>query len=74
MLPVLLPPTLQVESNYHEQAPENLEEQGQRQGSPVVMPTLRQRLASKAGHALIKAGKKLTTQGMEQAHFSNEPA
>ena len=64
----------QVEMNYHEPAYENLEEYVQKHGSVVVLPTLRDRLALRAGQLLITMGQKLTDSGTKNIQMSKDLA
>jgi len=63
---------VQVEMNYHEPAPENSEEYGQKHGVPVTMPGLRDRIALRTGQLLITMGQKLTTAGTKNLSLSKD--
>jgi hypothetical protein len=65
---------VQVEMNYHECAPENLEEYGQKHGVAVILPGLRDRLALRVGQLLITMGQKLTESGTKNLHLSKDMA
>jgi hypothetical protein len=75
MLPAIYQTGLQIELNYHEPVSENLEEYGQKHGTLVIFPTLRDRIALQAGQMLIEMGLKLKASSMQQnGPLSNEMA
>ena len=59
-------------NNHH--AYENSEELGQKQGHVMVLPTLRDRLALRAGELLITIGQKMKAASIKHARLTEEIA
>ena len=74
MLPGTYNTGAQMEMNYHEPACDNPEEYAQKHGSVVVLSTLRDHLALRAGQLLITMGQKLTDSGTKNIQMSKDLA
>jgi hypothetical protein len=72
MLPGIYNTVVQMEMNYHEPTPDNLEAYGQKHGSVIVLPTLRDRLTLRVGQLLITIGQKLTASSTKNMRLSKD--
>ena len=65
---------LQIEAaKLHDEAM-NEEQQAQRNGHPIQLPTLRDRILLQTGYFLIKEGRKLTMASAGHGHLKEEVA
>ncbi len=72
MLPGMYNSSIQVELNYREPACESSEELGQKQGTVLMLPTLKDRITLQAGKILISLGQKMTATSERHMQLSKE--
>lgn len=72
MFPGMYGTALQVETNHHEPAADNLEEYAQKHGFVTGLPTLSDRLALRVGQLLITMGQRLTTASTKNLQLSKD--